>query len=70
MSSGVSIGSGGFSPVTTGPAAEALEGVKTGLTIAAEASAPLTFNKLRRVTEGSVQLLLVSLLGGIVDPTR
>jgi hypothetical protein len=39
-----------------------LEGVKTGLAIAAEASAPLTFNMLLRVTEGSAQLLLISLV--------
>jgi hypothetical protein len=62
MSSAFSMLSGGFSPTTTGDgAAYAFDFVKTWLTIGAEASAPLTFRKVRRFTAGLSQLLSLCL---------
>ena len=63
MSSAVSMLSGGISPVITSGAAAASDFVKTGPTMAVEASTPLTFKKVRRFAEG------LSLLSGILHHT-
>src|SRR4030066_1268347 len=68
MSSAVSILSGGFSPVTIVGAATAFDVLKTWPVIATEASAPLTFMKVRRFMEGLSHFFSLSLSIFILPP--